>query len=128
MKRNAPAWTNAPLLALAACLFFVGCEGVMPGKFTRLSQPYPARPNDYQIEVFKETPSKPFREIARLDVHIESAFFAQPSLKDVMPELLKQARLSGSDAIIKIQERRSTLNETRVLHVTATGIKFNDTP
>ena len=43
-----------------------------------------------------------------------------------MPELLKQARLSGADAIINIQERKSALNESRSLHVTATGIKYTD--
>lgn len=81
------------------------------------------------MEVFQgDPPSKPFTEIARLDVHVENAFFAHPSLKEALPELQRQARLSGADAIIKIVERKSVLNETGMLHVTATAIKYKETP
>ena len=101
----------------------------MPGRFSRLSGNYPPKPNDYTIEVIEgAAPTRPFEEIARLDVHIEHSFFDTPALKEVMPELLKQARLSGADAIINIQERRHVLNESRVLHVTATGIKYKAAP
>ena len=129
MKRNLNPWVKTCVLTLAASVLVTACEGPMPGRFTRLGQPYPAKANDYNIEVFQDAPpSKPFTEIARFDVHMEEAFFAQPTLKDIMPELLRQARLSGADAIINIQERKSVLNETKILHVTATGIKFADVP
>ena len=116
------------LLLLASILLCAGCEGPMPGRFTRVSEPCAAKPNDYRVEVLDTLPSRPYTEIARLDVHMEEAFFAQPALKDMMPELLRQARLAGADAIINVKERKSVINETRSLHVTATGIKFTQAP
>ena len=107
----------------------LGCGTPMPGKLTRLSGNYPPKPKEFKVEVFEGSPpSRPFEEIARLDVHIEQTFFASPNLKDALPELLKQARLAGADAIINITERKNSLNETRVLHATATGIRFKDSP
>jgi len=117
------------LLSLVSSLFSMSCAGPEPGRFSRLEGVYPSKPNDYNVEVFQgDPPSKPFTEIARLDVHLENAFFAHPSLKEALPELQRQARLSGADAIIKIVERKSFLNETGVLHVTATAIKYKQTP
>jgi len=49
------------------------------------------------------------------------------SLKGALPLLEEQARLSGADAIIEIRENRSMVGETRVYHVTATGIRYTDT-
>jgi hypothetical protein len=118
-------------LNILACLLLISCAGPEPGRFSRLEGTgvYPAKSNDYNVQVFQgEPPSRPFTEIARLDVHLENAFFAHPSLKDALPELERQARLSGADAIIKILERKSVLNETGVLHVTATAIKYKDAP
>ena len=118
--------TTLLLLAAVTLMVCAGCEGPMPGRFSRLNGNYAAKPKDYNVEVLESAPTRPFEEIARLDVHIEHGFFSQPELKDAMPELLKQARLSGADAIINVQERRSNLNESRILHVTATGIRFKD--
>jgi len=129
MKSDSTRTGKTALLIMTLSLLVAGCEGPMPGKFARLAQPYPAKPKDSPIEVFQDAPpSKPYNEIARLDVHMEQGYFKQPTLKDVMPELLKQARLSGSDGIINIQERRSVLSEIQVLHVSATAIKFSDKP
>ncbi len=46
------------------------------------------------------------------------------SLAEALPELKRQARLAGCDAIIEITERRSEILETRVYHVTAIGIRY----
>ena len=116
------------LLTATAWILCTGCEGPMPGRFSRLSGNYPPKPKDYSVEVLDHNPTRPFEEIARLDVHTEHGFFDEPTLKQVMPELLKQARLAGADAIINIQERKATLNETKVLHVTATAIRYKDQP
>ncbi|MEP7245260.1 MAG: hypothetical protein ABI885_16510 [Gammaproteobacteria bacterium] len=35
-----------------------------------------------------------------------------------------QVRAAGADAIIDIDERRSRINETLVLHVTGTGVRY----
>jgi len=118
------------ILSVLACLL-LSCAGPEPGRFSRLEGTgvYPAKPNDYNVQIFQgDLPSRAFTEIARLDVHLENAFFAHPSLKDALPELQRQARLSGADGIIKIVERKSVLNETGVLHVTAIAIRYKDNP
>lgn len=121
-------WQFLPVV-IALGILCSSCEAPMPGRFTPLGQTYPARPKDAKIEVIQEgKPARPFTEVARLDVHIEQSFFAKPELKTLMPELKKQARLAGADAIMDIHERRSMINETQTLHVTATAIKFNDPP
>jgi hypothetical protein len=120
-------WYYLPVIA--AAIICISCEGPMPGRFTRLGQTYLPKAKEANIEVFEESkPIRPFTEVARLDVHLEQGFFATPTTKMVMPELIKQARLAGADAIIDIRERRAKINETQTLHVTATGIKYTDAP
>jgi len=128
--RFAPSLQRAiPILIVLACLLLISCAGPEPGRFSRLEGTYAPKPKDYNVEVFQgDPPARQFTEIARLDVHLENAFLAHPSLKDALPELQRQARLSGADAIIKIVERKSVLNETGILHVTATAIKYKDAP
>jgi hypothetical protein len=46
----------------------------------------------------------------------------------VLPELERQARRAGCDAIVAINERRSEILETRVYHVTAIGVRYLDRP
>ena len=64
--------------------------------------------------------------LSRLNVHIEKTHFLSSDLDEAMPELKKQACLSGADAITDIQERQSSYLETRSYHVTAKGIRFTD--
>jgi len=79
--------------------------------------------------VFRDAPpQRPFTRISRLDVHFEKTAFIGSSLDGALPELKKQARLSGADAIIEIRERTSMVGETKVYHVTATGIRYTDSP
>jgi hypothetical protein len=86
---------------------------------------YPPRTTDVEIAMFAEgLPSQPFKRIARLDVHLEKTAFVVSSLKDATPELKKQARLAGGDAIIEIREQRSSVGETRIYHVTATAVRY----
>ncbi len=126
-------WRKAVFCAAFASisLFWASCatEADRGGRFSMLKGAYPPKPKDFPVEIFENAPpARPYDEIARLDVHLERAFFATPSLKDTFPELIYQARRAGADAIINLRERRSTLNETKTLHVTATGIKYKDTP
>lgn len=116
------------LFAVTA-LFLAGCAAQV-GNHTLLKQPLPAKAKDYPIEVYlHDLPNRPFERVAILDAHCESQYFAQPSIeKDAIPELKRQARLAGCDAIIEITERKPAKEnwtlETRTLHVTATGIAF----
>jgi len=114
------------VVLVLATLFFVACS-TTKSRYSMLAGPYPAKPENYEIQVFvKELPQRPFKKISRLDVHSEKTSYSGPSLDAMLPELKKQARLSGADAIIEIRERLSWVIETRVYHVTATGIRFTD--
>lgn len=88
---------------------------------------YPAKAADTEIELFmQKLPSRAFMRIARLDVHLEKTGFVTSSLQDATPELKKQARLAGGDAIIDIREQRSSVGETRIYHVIATAIRYTE--
>jgi hypothetical protein len=94
-----------------------------------LGQSYSPKKENYEVQVFlNNTPKRPFLKISRLDVHLEKTFFVGSSLSEALPELKKQARLSGADAIIEIRETRLTVVEALVYHVTATGIRYSDSP
>lgn len=96
-------------------------------RYVMLGQPYSARAEDCNVEVFRNgSPSKEFIKISRLDVHMEKTHFIKSGFEGALPELKKQACLSGSDAIIDIQERSSSYIETKSYHVTATGIKYKE--
>lgn len=112
------------LIALLA----VSCASTL-GRFTCLQLPCPPpKLAGFEVEVFRQgAPDRPFDRIARVDVHLEKTGFAGSSLEDALPELKKQARLSGADALIEIRETTSTHAETRIYHVTATGIRYKDT-
>ena len=117
--RNAIALTFAVLLA-------VSCA-TSQSRYVPFGKTYPPKPEGYQVEVFRvEPPTRPFERITRLDVHLEKAFFVGSSLESALPELKKQARLSGADAIIDIRESSSMVGETKIYHVTATGIRYTD--
>jgi hypothetical protein len=62
--------------------------------------------------------------LPRLDVHLEKTHFISSDFESALPELRKQACLSGADAIIEIQEQSTGYLEMRSYHVTATGIKY----
>lgn len=119
-------------LALMSPIVFLG--GVlascvtMQSRYAPLGQAYPPRPEDCTVAVHKESiPQKDFERISRLDVHIEKTHFAKSDFENALPELKKQACLSGADAIINIEERSSSFRlENRTYHVTATGIKFKN--
>ncbi len=76
--------------------------------------------------MLQSAPTQPFERIARLDAHYEKTHFVSTSLDTAIEELKKQARAAGADAIIEVDERRSRLNETMILHVTATAIHFTE--
>jgi hypothetical protein len=98
-------------------------------RYSPLGEAYPAKPENYDVQLFRESmPERPFVRISRLDVHAEKTHFIGTSFESVLPELRRQARLSGADAIVEIQEKTSMVGETRIYHVTATGIRFTDAP
>ncbi len=108
------------LLPIASC-------ATRQSRHVMLGETYPSKTEEEKIEVFRtRLPERRFVRISRLDVHLEKAYFIGSDLNDALPELKKQARLSGADAIIEIRDCFSMIGETRIYHVTATGIKYTD--
>ena len=122
--------TFASVVSAVLLLFFGGGCATEVGQHTFLKQPYPAKPKDHPIDVYiQDLPTKPFERVAVLDAHCESQYWAKPSLeKDAIPELKRQAREAGCDAIIEVSEIKPAAKnwtlETRTMHVTATGIIY----
>jgi hypothetical protein len=114
------------LLVLALTLCVVGCATTQ-GNFRPLGTKYPPKPASFAVQVFEGVqPERPFERIARVDAHFEKTFFTPTSRDAAIEELKKQARAAGADAIIEIDERRSRVNETLILHVSATAIHFTE--
>lgn len=114
------------LVLLFTALLTISCATTQ-SRYSMLADSYPPNPEGHDIQIFRDgVPQRPFVRISRLDVHLEKTHFIGSSLDDALPELRKQARLSGGDAIIEIRESRSMVRETRIYHVTATGIRYID--
>lgn len=113
--------------SLAAMLVLAGCA-TQVGQYSFLGKPYPAKPASYKVEVYTNgLPTRSFERVALLDAHCESQFWATPSLEaDAIPELKRQARIAGCDAIIEVQLRKPSnwTLETRTIHVTASGVVY----
>ncbi len=117
------------LSALVLCLvalLTISCASTQSRYSMLVADSYSAKPEGYDIQTFydDDTPQRPFLKISRLDVHLEKTHFIGSSLNDALPDLKKQARLSGADAIIDIKESSSMVGETKIYHVTATGIRY----
>ena len=109
---------------IAALLILASCTSHQ-SRYTPLNQTYDPLPASFDVEVYRfELPERPFERVARLDVHIEKTHFLSSDFEEALPELKEQARLSGSHAIIEIEERKSSSLETKMYHVSATGIRF----
>lgn len=117
-------WSVRTLTLIVATVLLAACTSHQ-SRYVPLQQSYDALPSSFEVEVFRYgLPEKPFERVARLDVHIEKTHFLSSDFEDALPELREQARLSGSHAIIEIEERSSSVLETKIYHVTATGVRF----
>jgi hypothetical protein len=105
-------------------LLAAGCATTQ-SRFAWLDKQYPARAETCDLEIFRTgQPARHFVRISRLDVHLEKTHFIGSGFDDALPDLKRQACLSGADAVIEINETTSSHAETRIYHVTATGIRF----
>jgi len=101
-----------------------GCASTQ-SRYVLLGPAYPPMPDAAEVQVFRgDPPDRPFLRVSRLDVHLEKTHFIGSTLEDALPELMRQARLSGAEAIIEIREQRSQVGETKIYHVTAVGIRY----
>jgi hypothetical protein len=115
------------IIAVAFAALAAGCA-TTEGRYSPLGNArYAPRDANAPVELFRSAaPTRPFDRIARLDVHIERTAWIPSGIDDAMPELLRQARRAGADAIIEFDERRSQIIETKVYHITATAIRYRD--
>jgi hypothetical protein len=112
------------IVVLLVVILITSCATTQ-SRYTMLGQNYVSRAEDCKVDVFKSgSPDRKFIKISRLDVHLEKSHFIGSDFEDALPELKKQACKSGADAIIDVQERSSMVGETKIYHVTATGIKY----
>jgi len=117
---------RTPIIVLLLTILLSVCASHQ-SRFVPLQRTYDALPKDFDVQVYRyEPPEQPFERVARLDVHIEKTHFLSTDFEDALPELKEQARLSGSHAIIEIEERKSSLLETKIYHISATGIRFKN--
>lgn len=117
-------WRVCTPILIALTFLLAACTSHQ-SRYVPLAETYDALPSDFDVEVYRyELPERPFKKVARLDVHIEKTHFLSTDFEDAVPELMEQARLSGSHAIIEIEEQKSSLLETKIYHVSATGIRF----
>jgi hypothetical protein len=101
-----------------------GCVSVQPVAFPIGPRRAPKPPNAV-IQLFRGVePTRPFEPVARLNVHIEKTFFIPSAFEEAQPKLEALAREHGADAIMKIEEKKSRLNETFIYNVSATAIVF----
>jgi hypothetical protein len=115
-------------VALGALLCFSGCATTQ-SRVSFLAEHYPPHAADAAVEVFRDgLPNRAFNRIARLDVHLEKTGFVKSYFAEALPELKKQARQAGADAVIEIEEKRSQILETMVYHVTAIGVRYVPSP
>jgi hypothetical protein len=127
-RAGRPARATAVAAFAAVLVAMSGCASTV-GRYRFLGQSYPERPTNAPVEAFTTgEPSRPYVRVARLDAHLEKTGFMPSNLTEALPELKRQARRAGCDAIVEITERRSEILETRAYHVTAIGIRYRDPP
>lgn len=119
-------------LAVSWCLLgamLAGCASTQ-GRFSpEATTRFPPLAVDQPIDVFRTgQPVRPHVRVARLDAHLEKVAWQSSSLDEALIELKKQARMAGGHAIVDIREQRSQVNETKILHVTATAVRYTDVP
>jgi hypothetical protein len=111
-------------LLLLVALWTAACSTTQ-SRFATLGDALPPRSEDCNVAVYlEEAPERNFVRVSRLDVHVEHTLFHQAGLTEALPELRRQACLSGADAIIEIQEREQAIVENRSYHVIAVGIRY----
>ena len=94
-------------------------------RFVAIGAPQTPHPADCSVDIYRGAPpTRDFIKISRIDVHLEKTHWIGSGLDDAMPELKRQACLSGADGILDIEESSRLFNETRIYHVTATGIRY----
>jgi hypothetical protein len=108
------------LMLVAGCVSNSARFSPMAGKV------YPPKEESFEVAVFESVlPNQSFERIARIDVQMEVSASQEASLSAAIPELKRQARLAGADAIIDIRLQRSKTGESTLFRVSAMGIRYS---
>jgi hypothetical protein len=112
------------VMMIALLVLIAGCATTR-ARFVPLGDAQPPRGAGCDPEIFRDrVPGREFSRVSRIDVHMERTLFRQPSFQDAIPELRRQACLSGAEAVVDIEEREGALVENRSYHVTGFGVKY----
>ena len=118
------------LLLILLSILLIGCAA--QGEFTRTdSKRYPSKPTTYDIPIMTQRPDTAFKEIGIVSVTKQSATtYGQVKQNDLIPELKKQGRQIGADALIDLKFEtfgKSAIFSSRQKHAlkaTATAIIY----
>jgi hypothetical protein len=116
------------IAAFLAAFVLWGCATSEVSNHTFLHEARAPRLQGALVEIFTNgLPARPFERVAILDVHCEAQFFADRTIQNAIPLLMKEARAAGCDAVVEIQEAKTPENwtlETKVKHYTGVGVAY----
>lgn len=117
----------ATVSIMLSAWLLAACSSQSPARFSPWgSKTFPAKEETFEVAVFDSVlPERAFERIARIQVAMEVPAVAEGSLQDALPELKRQARLAGADAIVDIRLVRSANGGSTRFQVNATGIRFS---
>ena len=101
-----------------------GAPASTSGALAEARPPMPGLPGG-DIEIISGAPVRPFIKVSHLDLYVEKRAAGEPALEEVLPELKRQARLSGAEAVMDVEWTLRGTNDAGVYHVTATGIAYS---
>ncbi len=78
-----------------------------------------------EVAVLTDPPARPFTKVSSLDFWVEKKTPGDGSLEEVLPEIKRQAGLSGAQAVINVHWTLAGPSGGRVYHVIATGIAYS---
>lgn len=76
------------------------------------------------VEILGDAPARPFKKVSSLELYVEKKSTGAPSFEEVLPELKRQAHLSGADAVTNVEWNVGGTAGAPVYHVTAIGIAY----
>ncbi len=78
-----------------------------------------------EVAVLTDPPARPFTKVSSLDFWAEKKTAGEGSLEEVLPEIKRQAALSGAQAVVDVHWTLAGPADGRVYHVIATGIAYS---
>lgn len=117
--------STAAMLGVISLLCMASCASTVSG-FVPDAERFSARDAQCTIEIVKKgnEPSRAVNRIGLISVRIEKTHFASPGWADALPDIQRQACLAGADAVVDVEEDRSSYIETRAYLVQGIAARF----